>query len=92
MSNVRPPGMCKDCRVEPAAVNPDGSLASRCDACRLARNQRAREERAALRAKRKCVWLGCGKRAKKGRRYCSEHLEYYRTREARRRRLTEERS
>lgn len=87
MSNVRPPGMCKDCRVEPAAVNPDGSLASRCDACRLARNQRTREERAARRAKSQCLWLGCSKRARKNRRYCSGHLEYYRVREERRRRL-----
>ena len=87
MSNVHPPGMCRDCRVEPAPLREDGTHTTRCEACRRARNQRVREERAARRAKGRCLWLGCSKQAKKGRRYCAEHLEYYRVREERRRRL-----
>src|SRR5690606_40141802 len=49
MSETRPAGMCKDCRVEPAAVRDDGTLASRCQACAADRAERAQIGRASCR-------------------------------------------
>lgn len=79
MSNVRPDGYCKDCRVEPAPTKPDGSLASRCKACAAVRNEAAKE--ALERAKRRglCAWEGgnCEYKSAPGLTYCSEHAEYH---------------
>ena len=78
MSETRPAGMCKDCRVEPAAEKPDGSLATRCKACAAKRSAAAKAARETLRAKGLCTWEGgCAYRAAPGLTYCSEHAEYH---------------
>ena len=82
MSETRPEGMCKDCRVKPAAVRPDGTLASRCLGCAADRNEAAKLARAKARKRGLCAWEGgnCTLKAAKGKRYCAEHLAYHATR------------
>lgn len=84
MSETRPEGYCKDCRVEPADLKPDGSLASRCAACAAKRRRIKREARAAALAIGRCAWESnaCERKAINGLTYCLEHLEYHRARRA----------
>lgn len=78
MSETRPEGYCKDCRVEPAAERPDGTLASRCAACAALRNEAAKTARAKAKRRGLCRYPGgCERKPAAGRTMCREHLDYY---------------
>lgn len=82
MSETRPQGYCKDCRVEPAEARADGSLASRCRVCADARNASLKAARAEAKTKGLCAWEGggCKRKAVDGKTYCKTHLAYHRER------------
>lgn len=65
---------CRECSSPPAP----GRV--RCKPCLAVARERERLRREALRAAAKCVV--CGRRAAKERKYCAEHLAYYRQRTA----------
>lgn len=71
---------CKDCHVDAPEQGK-----SRCEKCRVSRNDKERVQREERRARSKC--LTCGSPVKRDRktkektarvyRYCAEHLAYY---------------
>ena len=85
MSNTRPIGFCKDCRVIPVPLRADGGYVSRCPECAAKANAKQKAARAAAKARGRCAWEGgsCEYSAAPGLTYCSEHAEYH----AERRRL-----
>jgi hypothetical protein len=66
---MKPAGRCHDCV---RASEPDRS---RCRDCARARRRADRDLYAERRRRGRC--LTCGRKAKRGRRYCVAHLTYY---------------
>ena len=78
MSNVRPPGMCKDCRVKRGKRRSDGTVASRCAKCAVARAAKARVARRIAIKSGLCAYAGgCTAEVVDGRKMCAVHLWYY---------------